>query len=211
MIKKVLLSLGLLLIFLSGIWVASFYYQRDQLHPEEQSVVLLEQIEKVSKLVTVEGHFVEYFDYSEPSQPWFIGLLPNYRALLPKKAAKLRVRAKVLVGYDLKAMRIEAFPDEKRIRISDIPQPGIIAIEHTIDQFDNEASIFRPLESTDYKRIDKGAKEKIRELAMTSQLADSAEAQGNEMLQLIGFIVSNAGWQLDIQKAPVALPDSLQQ
>ena len=211
MIKKIILLLGLLLIFLSGIWVASYFYNNDRMHPEEQSIVLLEQIEKVSKLVTVEGHFVEYYDYTEPEQPWFVGPLLNYRAFLPKKAAKLRIQAKVLVGYDLQQMQIDAFPDELLIRISNIPAPDIIAIEHKIDQFDNDATIFRPLESIDYVRIDKGAQEKIRKLAMTSRLIDAANEQGNEMLQLIEFLVDNAGWRIEIESNIPSLPDSLVQ
>ena len=59
--KGILIAIAILLIFLSGMWVANSIYKSQVSTPVEQSTVLLEQIEKVTKLVTVEGHFVEYY------------------------------------------------------------------------------------------------------------------------------------------------------
>ncbi len=200
--RKILLLLSLLLVFLAGIWLASYYHYKNAMPPDVKASLLLEQINKVCKLVTVEGRFIEYYDYNEPDPPLFLGPIPNYRALLPKKAARLRIRAKVLVGYDLKNIKIESFANEKRIVLYDLPEPDIIAIEHEVDQFDNEASIFRPLESDDYVKIDQGAQEKIRELAMTSSLVDAARNQGNDLLELISFMVENAGWTIVVKTKP---------
>ncbi|MEO1514530.1 MAG: DUF4230 domain-containing protein [Bacteroidota bacterium] len=212
MIKKALIGLGLLLIFLAGMWVMSYYNYLNNIKPEEQSQILLEQIDKVAKLVTVEGHFIEYYDYNEPETPLFIGPMFNYEALLPKKAAKLRVRAKVLVGYDMEKISMQADNARKVITISNLPTPEIIAIDHEIDQFDNEASIFRPLNSQDYVKIDKGAQEQIRKAAYDSKLISSARQQGEDLLELIGFIVRNAGWSVELSKAPVLAPvDTLAQ
>ncbi|MEL6865067.1 MAG: DUF4230 domain-containing protein [Bacteroidota bacterium] len=206
MVRKIVLLLTIILVFLAGIWIASYYHYKNTLPPAVKSSLLLEQINKVCKLVTVEGQFIEYYDYNEPDPPLFLGPIPNYRALLPKKAARLRIRAKVLVGYDMKDIKIESFPDEKRIVLYNLPNPDIIAIEHEIDRFDNEASIFRPLESEDYVKIDQGAQDKIRELAMTSSLVDSARQQGNDMLELIRFIVENAGWTIELKNTDSLVP-----
>ena len=129
---------------------------------------------------------------------------------MPKKAAKLRIRAKVLVGYDLEKLSIRADNARQTIEIANLPEPEIIAIDHDIDQFDNEASIFRPLNSDDYKKIDRGAQEKIRNAALNSDLLQSARDQGNDLLELIGFMVTNTGWKVvmvDPIQAP--RPDSL--
>ena len=191
----------------------SYWYNRTNLPVEERAQVLLSQIKKVAKLVTVEGHFIEYYDYSEPESPLFIGPMLNYRALLPLKSAKLRIKGRVLVGYDLERMQIQSFPSEKRILIQALPQAEILAIEHQIDQFDNESSIFRPLSSDDYASIDRGAQQKIRQLAEQSELMDSAKQQGNELIDLMRFLVENAGWTLEIAPSPgpLSAPDSLLQ
>lgn len=200
--KGILIAIGILLIFLSGMWVANRIYQSQMTPPVEQSIILLEQIEKVTKLVTVEGHFVEYYDYSEPDAPFFIGPIFNIDALLPRKAAKLRIQAKVLVGYDLSKMTIEADELTRTLRISNIPDPDILSIEHSVSEFDNQASIFRPLNSADYVKIDRGAQAKIRQLALTSDLIDAAREQGNDLIELIDFIATSSGWRVVREDSP---------
>lgn len=196
--KYILIFLGLLLIFFTGWWVADYYADLKNPEPEEQSRILLEQINKVAKLVTVEGHFVEYYDYNEPTAPLFIGPMINYRALLPQKAAKIRIQAKVLVGFDMQNISVEADHVNKKITIKNMPLPEVLAIDHEIDQFDNEASIFRPLESEDYVKIDKGAQEQIRKAAEESRLIQAATEQGNDLVELMGFLVTNAGWTIEV-------------
>lgn len=58
----------------------------------EESAVLLEKIQAVAKLTTVEGHFTEVYNYSE---------YQGYFTLLWNKKALVRVRATVAAGYDL--------------------------------------------------------------------------------------------------------------
>ncbi len=210
MTRTILIAIGLLLVFLSGVWISSYYNNLNNRPPEEEATILLEQINKVCKLVTVEGHFVEYYDYAEPEAPLFIGPLLNFDALLPKKAAKLRIKARVLVGYDMKDIQISTHPTEKLVLIGNLPPAGIIAIEHDIDQFDNEASIFRPLSSEDYAKIDAGAQAKIEAKALSGSLVKAAEEQGNELIELIQFMVESVGWRVEIYKDGVILQDSLQ-
>ena len=207
MTKSILIALGLILLFLSGVGLASYYHNRTNLPAEEQATILLEQINKVCKLVTVEGHFVEYFDYKEAEEPLFIGPIINFEALLPQKAAKLRITAKVLVGYDLENIRMDADHEQKKVTLSNLPQPSIIAIEHQLERFDNTSSIFRPLSSDDYVKIDKGAQKKIETLALSGNLLKSAEKQGNELLELIEFMVQNTGWTIEYQDQK-RIPDS---
>ena len=194
--KGILIAIGILLTFLAGMWVANQIYTTKLAQPIEQSTILLEQIEKVTKLVTVEGHFIEYYDYREPNTPFFIGPFFNLDALLPKKAAKLRIQAKVLVGFDLAEMNISANESTRTLIISNIPEPDILAIEHSVSEFDNQASIFRPLNSADYVKIDKGAQAKIRQQALASDLITSAREQGNDLIELIDFIATNSGWNV---------------
>lgn len=200
--KGILIAVAILLIFLAGMWVSSSIYTQKLTPPVESSTILLEQIKKVTKLVSVEGHFVEYYDYSEPEAPFFIGPFFNFDALLPRKAAKLRIRARVLVGYDLDKMTLEANEATKTLIISNIPEPDILAIEHSVEEFDNQASVFRPLNNKDYIKIDQGAQAKIRQKALTGELVNAARQQGNDLIELIDFIAISSGWQVQISSPP---------
>ena len=136
----------LALFFGAGFWVARNWMPGDNANISEDSQVLVEKIQQVSKLVTIEGSFVEYYDYE--NRPSFYNshywITDQF-----KKTVQLRVRAKVLVGYDLHGIQIDAFPDEKRMVISNLPEPEILAIDHEVDFFDKEATMFWPLSDED--------------------------------------------------------------
>jgi hypothetical protein len=188
-----------LILFSAGFLLAWMYLHRDTQTPVEESTILLEKIDKVCKLVTVEGHFVEYYEYGDPpAGPWFIGPFFNWQTLLPRKSARLRVRAKVMVGYDLEQIEVNAYQAEKRITVGNLPEPTILSVDHEIDYFDRDESIFRPLTEKDYLDMYAGAEEKIREAAKKSELLEAARQQGNELFDLIDFMVTNAGWNFEV-------------
>lgn len=70
------------------------------------SSVLLEKVEKVFKIVLVEGHFSEIYDYQHHGK--FLYLFNT------QKKALLIVNAKVMVGYDFKKVVMDI--DEKTKR-----------------------------------------------------------------------------------------------
>ncbi len=200
--RKGLLWLVLILLgLISGVILTQLFQNRYQLRTNDQAILLEQQIKKVCKLVTVEGNYVEHYDYNDPLrstyEPWFLmpGIV-NYKAFIPQKSARLRIKAKVLVGYDLEKIRVETFPNERKIMLSSLPEPSVISIEHDIDYFDKDDSIFRPIDEQDFLAMSKGAKAKIEEIAVTDELLQDASKQGNELLELINFMVQNAGWEL---------------
>jgi hypothetical protein len=198
----------LLLVFIAGIWVArSWFVDKDQAGPTEQSEILLEKIRQVSKLVTIEGDFVEYYNYE--NRPSFYNshywLTDQF-----KKTVQMRVKAKVLVGYDLHQLRVDAYPEERRIVISNLPEPEILAVDHQIDFFEKDATIFWPLSNEDYLKVSKGAEEAIREAALNSELMQRARTEGNELFDIMAFIVTSTGWSLEIEGQPLhPVQDSL--
>ena len=197
----------LALFFGAGFWVARNWMPGDNANISEDSQVLVEKIQQVSKLVTIEGSFVEYYDYE--NRPSFYNshywITDQF-----KKTVQLRVRAKVLVGYDLHGIQIDAFPDEKRMVISNLPEPEILAIDHEVDFFDKEATMFWPLSDEDYLRVSKGAEEQIRKAALKSDLIGKAQAEGNELFDIMAYMVTNAGWSLEIEGQPIhPVSDSL--
>lgn len=190
MIKKILIVLGLLFLVGGVFWATRAWYAPESITKEEQSVILLEKIKTVAKLVTVEGYFSEMYDYQDY---WKYDISPL------RKKALVRVKAKVSVGYDLGQMKVEALPDEKRIIISNLPDPSIISIEHDLDYYDITEGTFNSFSPKDYNMINKNAKDKVRQTAESSDLFLSAEEQSNQLLDMIKFMVEGSGWQLEFK------------
>jgi len=78
----------------------------------EDSVVLLEKIRTVCKLVTAEGEFSEIYSYKS-SYPFDFSFFT--------KKALIRVKAKVSVGYDLTKIKIEPDTKNHTLIISGMP------------------------------------------------------------------------------------------
>ena len=99
----------------------------------ENASVLLEKIETVAKLTTVEGQFSEVYNYSE---------YEGYFTFLWDKKVLVRVRATVAAGYDLEQLNLVADPATKTVRMSALPEPKILSIDHTLDYYDISQGIF---------------------------------------------------------------------
>jgi hypothetical protein len=153
----------------------------------EDSTVLLEKIQAVAKLSTVEGTFSEIYNYSE---------YQGYFTFFWDKKVLVRVRATVSAGYDLEKLNIESDPISKTIRMSGLPKPQILSIDHTLDYYDISEGLFSSFSPEDYTRINQRAKDLIRDSALRSNLLSEADAQGAKMLDLMRFMIEGAGWKL---------------
>ena len=158
--------------------------------PVEESTVLLEKIQAVAKLTTVEGQFSEIYNYDE---------YQGYFTLLWDKKALVRVRATVAAGYDLGALQFEADPATRTIRMSALPAPEILSIDHTLDYYDVSEGLFSSFAPEDYNRINQRAKDLIRDQALKSSLLPAAREQADKIVGLIRFMVESAGWTLQTE------------
>lgn len=181
--------LGFLGVFVAG-YIVSQLFGNSASNVTEQSRVLLEKIQTVSKLVTVEGQISEIYNYKDY---WGYDFSPF------QKKALVRIKAKASVGYDLSKMKIESRPLEKKIIVSALPEPQVIAIDHSLDYYDITQGSFNPFTAEDYTKINEKAKEMVKQQAQNSELFAAARKQGNQMLDMIRFIVESAGWKLEIQ------------
>lgn len=191
MIKKLLFVLGLVLFFLLGLWVSRYVYHWADLQKEETSEVLLERVQTVAKLITVEGYFSEVYDYKD-----YYG----YNLSLFRKKALIRVKAKVSVGYDLSQVEFKARPDEKVIIVSNLPDPEILSIDHDLDYYDISEGVFNSFSPQDYTQLNQRAKQYIEERAKESDLLQSAQNQGEQILDMMRFMVEQSGWQMEYRK-----------
>ncbi len=181
----------LLAVFALGGWLSYRYFAPNQ--PREDATVLLEKIQAVSKLITVEGQFSEIYNYSE---------YQGYFSMLFDKKVLVRVRATVSAGYDLNLLTMTADPLTHTIRVSALPQPQILSIDHTIDYYDISEGLFTSFTPEDYNRINQRAKDLIRDQALKSNLLPSASEQANKMFDLMRFMAESAGWKLEVGGAP---------
>jgi hypothetical protein len=186
--KSPLSPLLLIAALLLGGWLSYRIFTKPEKQVVESSTVLLEKIEAVTKLITVEGHFSEIYNYSENQEGWtsyFYG-----------KKVLVRVQATVSAGYDLNSLKFDADERTKTITMSAWPEPKILSIDHKLDYYDISEGYFVDLTPEDYTRINDRAKELIRENALKSDLLTQAETQANSVRDIIRFMVESTGWKL---------------
>jgi hypothetical protein len=160
----------------------------------EESTILLEKIQSVAKMVTIEGYYSELYRYED-----FWG----YDWWIFRKKAIMRVKAKVSVGYDLNNLKFDLDKESWTLNIRQVPsEPEIISIDHQIDYYDISQGSFNSFSEKDYNRIQKNAKEMIAKKAATGELMIKAKSKGLEILDLIKFMAEGAGWKVEIEFLP---------
>ncbi|WP_097125953.1 DUF4230 domain-containing protein [Spirosoma fluviale] len=155
------------------------------------SVILLERIEKVFKVVMAEGYFSEIYNYQD--QKKILYLLND-----PKKAMVI-ARSKVLVGFDFAKVRFRA-PDngEQKLIIDSFPEPEVLSIDTDYKFYDIQAGILNHFSGDDYTQILDEAKQAMNERAMQSDLPKIAN---NQIQYMMYQLASSMGWQLQLPEA----------
>lgn len=184
-IFTVLLSLG---IVVGGFFYYQSCVQKKEKQAQIDTTLVIERIEKVMKLVSVEGHYSELLKYDNSMFDF-----PGFR-----KKALVQVTGKVLVGYDLEKYQINYDEATKVLNIDRFPDPEIIAIETNSKYFDMEQGIFNSFSKEELTSIDKKSKDLIRQKALQDQLIQSAEEQKNDLLQLVLEPLILSGWTVKI-------------
>jgi hypothetical protein len=183
--------LGLLLGAIATYWVYTFFKKKKSkevtLH---QSTVLLEKIRSVSKLVSVEGEFAEIYKY-ENTKERFLSLVSS------KKKALIVINAKALIGYDLKKVQIDSDVDNKRIILTNFPQPEILSIEPELEFYDIQNGMFNSFSPDDLNTLNNEAKNHIKDKIPESGLMETARKEALQAVLLIETIVATIGWELD--------------
>ena len=187
---------GLLGLFLGAIityWVLKYIkIQKRKDITNSQSIVIMEKIRKVWKLITVEGEFAEIYHY-ENTKERFMSMVSS------KKKAILLINAKAHVGYDLSKIKMEAINDKKVIRLTEFPDPQILSLETDLKYYDKKEGLFNKFDSTDLTEVNSQAKEHVLLKIPQSGLFDTAKSEALEAVLLIQNIVETIGWTLDYE------------
>ncbi len=155
-----------------------------------QSVVLMENIKSVSKLITVEADFAEIFHYEKTKSKWI-------NLLIGKKKALLLIDAKAHVGFDLRKIKLAANIPYKVITISNFPQPEILSIDTDFKYYDKKEGWLNPLTSSDLTVINQEAKQHIKDKIPDSGLFDEAAIKAFETIKLMEKLAETIHWKLD--------------
>jgi hypothetical protein len=192
---KLIDSLGF---FILGAIVGAFIYAnyfgvprtaKDPM-PDVNQHILLERVKKVAKFITVEGDFQNVHQYNDSywSDVSFL-----------RKKALIKVQAKVSMGYDLKKAQFEIDPEQKILRVRNLPQPEVIAVDHELQYYDIQEGMFNNFSEAELTSIGKVAKRKLRQEAMNGPLMDRAMEEGLESLEIIKLLVEQAGWRFEVE------------
>lgn len=187
---ETLLLLGLLLGLAGGISATIFYYKnQSDKKTKEQSVLLLEKVKQVCKLITVEGEFSEIFTHRDEKNLFF-------KLFQTEKKALLIVKAKVLIGFDLTKINIEINSRSKQVKLSRFPEPEILSIDSDLEYYDVQKGIINKFSETDLTNMNKKSKDFIRDKVERSHLISIAKNQANDTISVIHQLIESVGWNL---------------
>lgn len=183
--------LGLVLGAILMYWMYSLFRkkQRKEL-TKHQSTVLLERMKRVCQLITVEGDFAEIYKY-ESKREHFMSLISS------KKRALIVINAKARIGFDLKRILMHADTANRKILLTNFPQPEILSIEPELEFYDIKNGLFNAFTPDDLTALNKEAKAHIKEKIPESGLMETARREAMEAVLIMEKLVETIGWTLD--------------
>jgi len=186
-------------ILLSYFGFSFFYKKKDYEKTEKQSVVLIEKIKSVCKLISVEGDFAEIYHY-ENTKNRFLNIISS------KKKAILLINAKVHVGFDLSQIQLESNKDKKEIILTHFPEPKVLTVETEVKYYDKVDGFFNKFNATDLTELNKESKKFIIEKIPESGLLNSAKKEALDTILMIEKLLETSGWKLNYSQ--MVLPNS---
>lgn len=144
---------------------------------------------KIAQLATVEAEISDVLRFEE---------LKSFLVFDFPKSATIRMRGKVVAGFDLNAPEFRVASDEAKRRLSvSLPPPRILALDPRLEWFDENSGIFNPITPQDRTRWMLWARGQLARAAKQSGIEDRAVAHAKEMLasaaQAFGWTAEVAG------------------
>lgn len=187
--RKLVIALVLIVLgIVSGFYLNSYMQKSSKVTERETADVILEQVNKVLKVVTVEGEFSEIYAYDNI---WHLFFYPA------QKKALVRVNATVMVGYDMEGVDIDVAEKNRKVIIKNIPPPKILSLEKSLDYYDLSESRFNQFKEKDFNLIEKRTEAQIKEKVNQSDLYIKAEEQLSSYIETLQMILKEYGWSLE--------------
>lgn len=180
-------------------WFSSRKEAKEELKAD--SFLIQQQIEQVGKLIVTEGYYSQVFSYKN-SQKLFLNLISA------NKKALILVNTKATVEYDLRKLKTELDPDNKTVRILEIPEPAL-QIYPEFDYYDVTQDYLNPFEGKDYNTIKTKITEQVRAKIEASTLRDQAKDRLMAELTNLYFLTNTLGWTLEYEDQIIDSEDQL--
>ena len=165
---------------------------------EKESVILIDKIKSVCKLISVEGDFAEIYHY-ENTKNHFLNIISS------KKKAILLINAKAHVGFDLSQIKLESNNKLKEIVLTHFPEPSVLTVETDVKYYDKIEGLFNKFEASDLTELGKESKAFIVSKIPDSGLLNSAKKEALDTILMIEKLIETSGWKLNYSQ--LNLPD----
>lgn len=168
------------------LWVQLRIARKASSGVRSESHTVVEGVKRVFKIVLAEGQLNEIYNYENTKK--LLKFIPS------TKKALVIVRARMLIGYDIKKCRWEIDEEKKRMRLLEFPKPEIFSVETDFNYYYFEDDLFNFIGRNDLQKIQELAKEQVKKAALKSGLMKIA---ADQMKLLLGEVVSANHWQLE--------------
>ncbi len=175
-------------------WLSKAYFDQS-FAPDfaERTVLIEEQIRKIAQLATAEGRYGQMFNHKETG---FLDY-PSFN-----KSVIIDADARVVVGFDLEGIHIEADTKTKRLIVHNWPAPIELAYEVDMRYFDLDQGLFNSFESKELNDIKARMGEKLRNEIDFETLNQQSYEQAEDLLGIIHGNLMLSGWKLEVSKRP---------
>lgn len=177
---------GLVIVALGGAMVWLRYRKQGKTTSEMNSVVVVEALKRVFKVVTAEGQFTEIVDFKDTKQR--LSILPS------TKKALIIVKAHVQMGYDFSKMKWDIDERTGEVTLLSAPEPHIMSISPDMKYYNIENGLFNKFTNEDFNAIQQQCTETIRQVAMNSDLPHLAAEQAQ---MLLGEMARVHQWKIE--------------
>jgi hypothetical protein len=160
---------------------------------ESAPVVLA--VQKIARLATIEIEVSDVIRYEE---------VKSFLIFDFPKSAVLRLRGRVLGGFDLQASKLDVTPDPARRVVSvRMPAPTILAIDPRFEWFDERSGLFNPITPEDRNRWMRWARGALARNAKEAGIQSKSEDQARRLLE---GAASALGWKAEVTFARSTMP-----
>ncbi len=185
--KKILIALVALLTVFLGFQTCEDAKESKSIL-QENSMLIQQQIDNVSKLIVTEGHFAEVYNYKDSKELFGPFVTADKKALVV-------VNAEVLVAYDLSMIEFDLDEDRKTLYINNIPEPEI-KLNPDLEYYDVTADYLNPFDAGDYNQIKRNVNASLLKKVEASSLKTNAKNRLLSELQKFYILTNSMGWQL---------------
>ncbi|MEM7379772.1 MAG: DUF4230 domain-containing protein [Bacteroidota bacterium] len=154
----------------------------------ENSMLIQQEINNVSKLVVTEGHFAEVYNYRD-SRELFGSLLKA------DKKALVVVHAEATISYDLAKIAFEVDEENKTLHILKLPEPEI-KVHPDFEYYDVSADYFNPFDAEDYNAIKNTVNASLLKKVRASSMQSNAQNRFLNELSRFYVLTNSMGWTL---------------